>query len=130
MESIMPNPTPSVLQMLGYMGGLFSTIYVLLAFSLTAWFVVLILRVCSLSNHCAYIGATLIPLLFGFMGALSGALHLTTLVGVYGIAQGIDTDVAVTFRIREILIWLYCGSLLTCIFFPLGIMALLIRRPK
>ena len=120
---------PTLLGMVQWLG-LFGYLYVLIGLTLLIWFGILIFRSQSLSNHCAYIASTLFPLVLGIAGAATGTRHLFTLIGLQGIPPGIDSDVVVESALYEILFQLYCGSILTCLFFPLGILALLIRKPK
>jgi len=110
--------------------GIFSPIFVLVASILTVWLCILFFRTRQLSDYFAYLAATLYPLLLGISGAALSAVHVLHELGNNGIASPTQHPYLLAFALGQFLLRLITGSLLTCLFFPLGILVLLIRRPK
>jgi len=111
--------------------GIFAPILFLLAIALTVWLIILFVRIRPLSEHIAYIAATLYPFLLGILGGTLGVVHWVKILGNQGIADpGYSYPALLAQTIGEILLRVIGGTALTCLFFPLGILALLIRKPK
>jgi hypothetical protein len=123
-----PHPWPTLFQLLGQMG-IFSVFFILIALLLTAWLTLLFLRVRPLGEHLAYIAATLYPFVLGFLGASLSAVHVMYELGNNGIANPVLSPALLAGAIGELLLRLIFGSALTCLFLPLGVLALLIRLP-
>jgi len=115
-----------------YQMGIFCPLFLLVSIILIIWLGILFFRTRPLSDYCAYIAATLYPLLLGFMGASWSLIHFFYDLGNHGISDPapVSQGLALARDAEEIVLRLCSGSLLTCIFFPLGILLLLIRRPK
>ena len=118
----------TILDMLNQMGN-FSPILALVAAVLSVWLCILFFRTRPLSDYFAYIAATLYPILLGVAGSALSAVHVFYELGENGMANPGHPDL-LAHAISQLLLRLITGSLLTCIFFPLGILVLLIRRPK
>jgi len=106
--------------------GMFGPILLLVTVILVAWLLMLFVRTRTLSEYIAYIAATLYPLLLGFLGSVLGLIRAIYYLG----DNGIDSDQVFMLHMSDAIFRMAGASLLTCIFFPLGILALLIRRPK
>jgi len=117
-----PVTAMNILAQLGNIG----FIYVLMLIILIVWFFLLLLRVRPLSEHIAYLAATVYPFFLGIFGSTSYALYRLLTLGNSGLAN--PSSLASEYTIMSRL--LFYGSLLTCLFFPLGILVLLIRKPK
>jgi hypothetical protein len=106
-------------------------IYALIAIILTIWLFLLFFRTYPLSVYIAYTAATLYPLLLGILGSVVVLNHFARDLGDNGVADpNFSRPLLIATDIARFIYCLGCGSLLTCIFFPLAILTLLIRRPK
>lgn len=106
----------------------FGPLFVLVAIALLIWLCVLLFRARPQSDYLAFIAAALYPLLLGILG---GSWNLRRLIHDLGDNGNAMTEIQD--RVRDAVQMgsdLYCGSLLTCLFFPIGVGLLLFRRPK
>jgi len=111
--------------------GIFGLFFFVTVIVLVAGLFILLFKQRPLSEYFIYLAATLYPFLLGFLG---GAFILYQLIydwGTRGIADParMSGPSLIVNDLSQLLVRLICGSLLTCIFFPLGLV-LLIRRPK
>jgi hypothetical protein len=123
-----PHPGPTLFQLLGQMG-IFSVFFILVAIILAASLVVLFRRVRPLGEHLAYVAATFFPFVLGFLGGSLSLTHFFRVFASGSVGPGPPGEMMAR-CLGEMFLRLECGSALTCIFLPLGILALLVRRPK
>jgi hypothetical protein len=130
METAMPaNPNSGMtIWQVFYQLGFFGPIFLLIASILVVWLWILIFRTRPLSDYLAFIAATLYPSFLAFFGGSLSAVHLFRALGDNGIAN--PEPALIAGYIGEMLLTLIYGTALTCIFLPLGIVVLLVRRPK
>jgi hypothetical protein len=121
-----PNPPGITLVQLFYQLGICGPLFVLMTIILMIWLSILFFRARPQSDYFAFIAATLYPLLLGLAGSSMGLREFLHVLGSSGIAG----PSAIWDFVEEALAPLSYGSLLTCLFFPLSVVVLLIRRPK
>jgi len=108
--------------------GLFGLVLLLVAVALGRWLWILFFRAGSLSDYVAYLAATFYPFLFAGIGGTVGAVHF---LRVYTNPPGIGAPQMLVYILNaEIFYRILGGSMLTVFFLTLGILALLIRKPK
>jgi hypothetical protein len=120
-----PNPPTVTITDIFFQLGFLGLIFVLVALVLLAWLIVLFLRERPMLEHFAYIAATTYPFFLGILGGSLSAAHLIWELGNNGISNPEPRLLAQC--LAELLWRLIVGSGLTCLFLPLGILALLLR---
>ena len=125
-----PNGPGMTLTSTFYQLGIFTPLFLLISILLVIWLWILIFRIRPLSDYFAYIAATLYPFLLGIFGSIWSAIHYFHELGNNGGFGPVSPGLVLARDIGEMSVRLLGGSFLTCLFFPLGILVLLIRRPK
>jgi len=108
--------------------GMFGLVLLLVAVALGRWLWILFFCASSLSDYVAYLAATFYSFLFAGIGGTIGAAHF---LRVYTNPPGIGAaQMLVHILSAEVFYRILGGSMLTVLFLTLGILALLIRKPK
>ena len=124
----MPNIPQTTLPDIYLHLGIVAPVFVLVAVVLLGWLIRLFRRERSLAEHFAYIAATLYPFLLGILGAILGVAYLMDVLGRNGISN--PAPYVYAYYLDQILLRLIVGTGMTCVYFPLGILALLLRVRK
>jgi hypothetical protein len=103
--------------------GICGPIYLLIAIILLVWISILLFRAFSGLNYVAYLAATLFPLVLGITLSLGSFIHYFMVLSSGGFGPGNPNEI-----LGETLLPLAFGSLLTSLFFPLGLLAFLLRK--
>ena len=124
----MPNPPQPTLSDTYLHMGIIGPVSVLVAAVLLAWLIFLFWRERPLAEHFAYIAATLYPFLLGILGAILGVAYLMDVLGRNGISN--PAPYVYANYLDQIVLRLIVGTGMTCIYLPLGILALILRVRK
>jgi hypothetical protein len=108
--------------------GIIGIIFLVVAIVLTAWLWILMVRSRPLSDYVAYLAATSFSSFLGLFGGAIRAITVFRTLGNNGMAT--PEPAMLAGNIGEILQMLIGGFGLTCFFLPLGVLVLVIRKPK
>jgi hypothetical protein len=109
--------------------GSFGPIFVFVAITLATWLLYLMFRPRPRSDYFACLAATFYPTCLGLLGASLGIVQVFYELGYYGRFGPVDPAAQVG-AMMQTLLCLLVGTSMSCVFMPLGVLVILIRKPK